>query len=273
MMDWYSIESIGPGTWHISEPIGSIEPRFGVASANMFLVAGTERAALIDTGMGIGDLRAAVRSLTDLPLTVCNTHWHWDHIGSNSQFDEIAIHAREFKLLTREQDVAGIREQMGRPEAQAILPTGFDRTQYRIVSKPGTRALSDGETIELGGRSLRVIPTPGHSAGHVSYFDERNGLLLSGDMAYAGPLYACFRGGDPAAFRASAHRLAEIAGDVKLIAPGHNRVLEGGAFLRELADATDRAQSGAAAALPADEFIGGREVRFDTFSIWLPKDR
>ena len=271
-MSWFSIESIGPGAWHISEPIGAIEPRFGVATANMFLVAGTERAALIDTGMGIGDLRAAAQALTRLPVMVCNTHWHWDHIGSNSQFDEIAIHAREFKLLTREQDVAGIREQMGRPEVQAILPTGFDRALYRIATKPGTRSLSHGEMIDLGGRSLRVIQTPGHSAGHVSYFDEQHGLLFSGDMAYAGPLYACFKGGDPVAFQASAHRLAELADDVRLIAPGHNRVLQGGTFLRELADAADRAQSGAAPALPADEFIGGREVRFDTFSIWLPKD-
>ena len=72
-MNWYTIESIQPGVWHISEPIGAIEPRFGVDSANMFLVAGTERAAVIDTGMGIGDLRAAIEALTPLPLLVCNT--------------------------------------------------------------------------------------------------------------------------------------------------------------------------------------------------------
>jgi glyoxylase-like metal-dependent hydrolase (beta-lactamase superfamily II) len=271
-MNWFKIESIGPGAWHISEPIGAVEPRFGVATANMFLVAGSERAALIDTGMGIGDLRAVVQSLTRLPVIVCNTHWHWDHIGSNSQFDEIAIHAREFKLLTREQDVAGIREQIGRPEVQAILPFGFDRAKYRIVTKPGTRSLSHGDLIELGGRSLRVVQTPGHSGGHVSYFDGLHGLLFSGDTAYAGPMYACFKGGDPVAFQASAHRLAELANDVRLIAPGHNGVLQGGAFLQELADAADRAQSGDAPALPPDEFIGGREVRFDRFSIWLPKD-
>lgn len=271
-MNWYTIESIQPGVWHISEPIGAIEPRFGVDSANMFLVAGTERAAVIDTGMGIGDLRAAIEALTPLPLLVCNTHSHWDHIGSNHQFDEIAIHAREFELLNREQDVRGIREQMARPEARAILPSGFDGTQYRIKTRPGTRSLSDDELIDLGGRTLRVLPTPGHSRGHVSYFDEQHGLLFSGDMAYAGPLYACFKGGDPAAFQASAHRLANSSDSVRLIAPGHNQVLQGGAFLRELADAADRAQSGAAPALPADEFIGGREVRFGSFSIWLPKD-
>ena len=271
-MSWFSIEPIGPGTWHISEPIGAIEPRFGVATANMFLVAGTERAAVIDTGMGIGDLRAAVDAVTRLPLMVCNTHSHWDHIGSNSQFDEIAIHAREFKLLTREQDVSGIRQQMGRSAAQAILPAGFDPAQYKITSRPGTRSLAHGDTIELGGRSLRVIHTPGHSGGHVSYFDDRHGLLFSGDMVYAGPLYACFKGSDPVAFQASAHRLAELAARVRLIAPGHNRVLQGSTFLHELADAADRAQSGEAPALPADEFIGGREVRFDTFSIWLPND-
>jgi glyoxylase-like metal-dependent hydrolase (beta-lactamase superfamily II) len=161
---------------------------------------------------------------------------------------------------------------MARPEAQAILPQGFDRTNYRIVTRPATRALCDGDEIDLGGRVLRVMLTPGHSGGHVVYFDDAHGILFSGDMAYAGPLYACFKGGDPAAFQSSAQRLAQIADDVRLIAPGHNHVMQGGSFLHELAGAADRAVSGEAPALPADEFIRGREVRFDTFSIWLPKD-
>jgi glyoxylase-like metal-dependent hydrolase (beta-lactamase superfamily II) len=270
-MSWFTIESVAPAVWYISEPIGAIEPRFGVATANMFLIAGRERAALIDTGMGIGDLRAAVQALCPLPIMVCNTHWHWDHIGSNSQFDQIAIHESEYRLLTREQDVGGIRERMGLQEVQAILPPGFDRTQYRIATKAANQSLCDSDKLDLGGRVLQVIHTPGHSGGHVAYFDNAHGVLFSGDTAYAGPMYACFKGSDPAAFQSSAHRLAQIADDVRLIAPGHNHVLQGGRFLRVLAEAADRALSGDAPALPPDEFIGGREVRFDTFAIWLPK--
>src|SRR5712692_11164215 len=107
-MSWFTLAQPAHNTWQLSEPIGKVEPRFGVATVNMFLVAGRERAALIDTGMGIGDLRAAVRAVCDLPLVVCNTHFHWDHSGSNSQFDQIAIHQSEASLLAREPDMSDL---------------------------------------------------------------------------------------------------------------------------------------------------------------------
>jgi glyoxylase-like metal-dependent hydrolase (beta-lactamase superfamily II) len=117
-----------------------------------------------------------------------------------------------------------------------------------------------------------VIETPGHSQGHVAYFDEANGLLFSGDTAYRGPMYACFKGGDPAAFQFSAQRLAALANQVQTIFPGHNELLSGGEFLTDLAAASNKALSGEAPAKPPDEFIGGREVSFGSFAIWLPKE-
>ncbi len=55
------------------------------------LIIGREKAALIDTGCGIGDLRKAVKAVTDKPIVVINTHTHTDHIGSNHQFDDVAM--------------------------------------------------------------------------------------------------------------------------------------------------------------------------------------
>jgi glyoxylase-like metal-dependent hydrolase (beta-lactamase superfamily II) len=188
----------------------------------MHLVAGTQRAALIDTGMGIGDLRAVVGSLCDKPALVCNTHFHWDHSAGNHQFEQIAIHQSEAKLLARPQDMKSLREQMRQPQVRAILPPGYDVEQYGFVPTQPTLTLSDGELIDLGGRALRVLHTPGHSFGHVAYWDEPSGLLFSGDTAYRGPMYACFRGGDPAAFCASAQKLATLADRVRLLLPGHN---------------------------------------------------
>ncbi len=270
-MSWFEISPIAWNTWQISEPIGKIEPRFGVATVNMFLVAGHERAALIDTGMGIGDLRATAQSLCNLPLIVCNTHYHWDHSGSNSAFEHIAIHQSEAELVAQEPNMSSLRAQMERPAVRALLPPSFDPTTYRIIPKTPTQTLCDGDKIDLGGRLLHVLHTPGHSPGHVVYHDEDAGILFSGDTAYRGPMYACFTGSDPAAFHHSAQRLAELADQVKLIAPGHHAVLVGGNFLRELADAVDAAMNGHVEAQPPDDFIGGRECRFGTFSLWLPK--
>jgi glyoxylase-like metal-dependent hydrolase (beta-lactamase superfamily II) len=271
-MNWFSVVPVAANTWHISERIGAVEPRYGVATVNMFVVAGREQVALIDSGMGIGDLRGAVSALTGLPVLVCNTHWHWDHSGSNAAFDQIAIHESEARLLERGQDMNELRAQLRRPELQASLPAGFDAATYRVYPSQATRELQDGEQIELGGRTLRVIHTPGHSFGHVAYFEEAGGILFSGDMAYQGPMYACFKGSDPEAFQASAHQLAAMRKQVKCIYPGHNDLIEGGAFLADLASAADRAVNGDTAARPPDDFIGGRQVPFGSFSIWLPKE-
>ena len=61
----------------------------------MFLLIGTEKAMLIDCGMGIGDLRGAVEMLTDKPLIVVITHGHIDHTANARQFDEIWIHPKD----------------------------------------------------------------------------------------------------------------------------------------------------------------------------------
>src|SRR5215208_4551134 len=61
--------------------------------------------------------------------------------------------------------------------------------------------------VELGGRALLVVPTPGHEEAHVMFYDERTGLLLSGDMLYPGLLTVR----DWPAFRASAARVAALA--------------------------------------------------------------
>lgn len=269
-MDWFHVAQIAPGTWQIAEPIGKIEPRFGVATVNMFLAAGRARAALIDTGMGIGDLHATVRELIDLPILVCNTHYHWDHSAGNHQFEQIAIHQVEADMLAQPQSLQGIREQMAKPVVAAILPRGFDAENYHYAPTRATMTLCDTDKIDLGGRVLHVLHTPGHSPGHLAYFDEANGMLFSGDTAYRGPLYACFNGSDPAAFQRSVHQLAQMANRVQCIAPGHNEVLNGGEFLRALADAVDAAIAEKTPSQPPDDFIGGREFRFGAFSLWLP---
>jgi len=78
MTTWHTITSIGENAYQISEPIGIIEPRFGVSTVNMYLVVGREQAALIDSGMGIGDVFAEIAKITSLPCMVLNTHYHWD---------------------------------------------------------------------------------------------------------------------------------------------------------------------------------------------------
>jgi len=78
---WFEVYKLTPDTFAIYEP-------YQFEEAISYLAIGKRRAAVIDTGTGIGDLRQVVNELTGLPVSVVNTHTHWDHIGNNSQFEE-----------------------------------------------------------------------------------------------------------------------------------------------------------------------------------------
>lgn len=81
----YTVVQLGKDTWMIRSMM-----------VQMFLIAGEKQAMLLDTGVGMGDLKAQVEKLTDKPVIVVNTHGHVDHAGGNFQFDEVWLHADDF---------------------------------------------------------------------------------------------------------------------------------------------------------------------------------
>ncbi|RLT49272.1 MAG: MBL fold metallo-hydrolase [Chloroflexi bacterium] len=266
---WHTIRQLDAETYQISEPLGAVEPRYGVRTVNMYLVLGQVRAVLLDSGMGIGDLRTLTGSITRLPLQIVNTHYHWDHSGGNARFAQRAIHALDAAALAVRPDLGDLAQQMRRPAAQAVLPAGFDVDSYVIDAQPATHQLADGDVLELGGRSLRVLHTPGHTPGHCAFWDQERGMLFSGDAAYQGAMFSCFADCDVQATVESAQCLAALCG-VRLVCPGHLDSFADSGWLQQLAAGLAAAASGRVAAQRTSEFVGGREVCFDSFSIWLP---
>src|SRR3954447_7618001 len=94
-LDWYAISNPSPGVFALLEPLQ-------FERVLSYLILGNERALLIDTGTGAVSMKAAVESLTDLPVLLVNSHSHWDHVGNNQEFDEIAIHRAEAHELAHE---------------------------------------------------------------------------------------------------------------------------------------------------------------------------
>ena len=92
---WFATRELDRRVWLVAEP----------GHVNSYLVAGRERAALIDSGLGIGDIRATVGSLTDLEVMVANTHHHWDHVEGNAGFSKVAIHELGEENLRAGQDL------------------------------------------------------------------------------------------------------------------------------------------------------------------------
>ena len=134
------IIQINTDTWRIED-----------GGVRFFLLAGTERALLIDSGMTVRNAREIAASLTDLPVRLLNTHSDRDHIGSNAQFERFYMHPAE---------EAHYRQGGGTGE---LVP------------------VRDGDRLDLGGRVLEIIHLPGHTPGSVAALDVSRRVLISGD--------------------------------------------------------------------------------------------
>ena len=125
------------------------------------------------------------------------------------------------------------------------LPDDFAPAAYRIVPSRATRLLEDGDVLDLGGRSLEVIHTPGHSPDCICLIDRENGLLFGGDTVNTGPVYAQYDESDLSQFASSMARLAGMSDDVRRVFVCHYLRLENEpSLLGEMADGFQRILAG-----------------------------
>lgn len=213
---WFTVTQIDADTYAISEP-GHWERCIS------YLVLGTRYAALIDTGLGIANIRRLTDSLMELPVKVLTTHVHWDHIGGHGLYDEIYVHEADSDWLVRglPLPLSMIRNDLMREPLTRPAPPEFSPDSYTPYTGQPTGLLQDGDVIDLGGRQLLALHTPGHSPGHLCFLDTARGYLFTGDLLYQGTLYAFYPSTDPVAYAASIARLAELPGIKKLL-PAHN---------------------------------------------------
>ena len=237
---WFEIYEVRPRTFALLEPNHYEE----VIS---YLIVGDERAVLLDTGMGIGNIRVEVERLTNRPTVVVNSHSHYDHVGDDHRFSEVWAFDDDL-------EVGRIEGGLALPAAAPFVPPGsyrnppqdFDPAAYEIHPSPVTRRLHDLETIELGGRALTVYHTPGHSPGSVCLRDSLSGILFTGDTLYPGTLYAHFAESDFDAYRLSLGRLVDTLHQVSHLCPAHNEVGVHKDLLVSVWDGFERIASGLA---------------------------
>lgn len=156
MEDWFTIEKIDAETFAISEYKHWEE-------THSYLLCGEEKAALIDT--------------------VIITHVHWDHIGGHKYFRFIAVHEAEKEWLAVKFPIPLQAVKNSLICKPCDFPSDFKIDQYEIFRGVPQMLLHDGDSIDLGKRTLSVIHTPGHSPGHCCFYEPDKKYIYSGDKA------------------------------------------------------------------------------------------
>ncbi len=215
LQGWFRIDRFDAAVIRISEPLH-------VEDVASFLILGERRALLVDTGMGVAGIREVVERLTELPVTVVNSHAHWDHIGGNHLFANIAIHQAEAHELPLGVGNERLRRAFTPDQLVGSLPESFEIERFTIQPSVASSLLSGGERFDLGGRTIDVIHAPGHSPGGIALIDRDNRALFSTDVAYAGPLYAFGRDANLDDYRTSLANLAALVHNVDCVYGSHN---------------------------------------------------
>lgn len=159
-----------------------------------FLLAGSERAALIDSGASCPEARELARSLTALPTVLINTHGDGDHVSGNGGFESYYMFPEDYTGCGMEKKCPG------------------------AVCHP----LADGMRMDLGGRELEILAIPGHTAGSAAVLDREKRVLYSGDSVQTGQIFMFGGHRRPEAFAGSLRRLLERSGEFDAVRPCHS---------------------------------------------------
>ena len=174
---YFKAEEIADRSWMIKNAF--VEQSCAIC----YLIEGRDYALLIDSIIGLGNLKAFCETLTDKPIRLVNTHAHSDHVGGNFHFDECWMHHRDIGFF---QTCIGVKkEQLIEMAKQTALP------EYRDLIEPdGSFAdwnpikvypLYDGDVFDLGDRTVEVVEVGGHTAGSIVLIDHKTRIAYTGD--------------------------------------------------------------------------------------------
>ena len=251
---WFTTEQVGDDVTKVTEP--HVARLF---RANIFLVKGRDQDLLVDTGMGVANLRAALAPLLDKPFAVFTTHVHLDHVGGHRDFAdcEILVHPAEADLLRAPAGPAGLSYAgLDQGERESFQRAGFDTSGHLVDAVPHvgydlgahaftgiapTRLVEEGDTVDLGSRRFEVLHLPGHSPGSAALWEPRTGTLIAGDAVYDGVLVDTMAGASIPDYLRTMERLRRLP--VQVVHGGH-RASFGRDRLMAIADGYLRSRAG-----------------------------
>ncbi len=202
---WYGVDS-WPGDITRLREI-HIDPCW---AGSVWLVQGSERDLLVDSGTGIVPLAPLIAELTPrsvLAVALCS---NFDHSCGFYSFDERACHALEAEALTHPK-LRDLSDYLGVDNRLLAVPSaGFRLEDYVLPGAAPTQLVEDGDIIDLGNRQLEVMHIPGRSPGSVALWEAATGYLFGGETLFIDPDKRDFPAQDTADYEASLKRLGKL---------------------------------------------------------------
>lgn len=233
---WFDVYQLYGDVFAICEPQHFQE-------VNAYLVIGDEKSLLLDTGMGICDIKKVAEELYTGEIIVVNSHFHFDHIGNNYKFEKVHIFEDSYAKAIAQTGLPkeGVGNQLDEDMFLFDYPKGFVPDKY-VIPPYKVKVIEDGYVFDLGNRSLKVIHTPGHSNDSIMLFDNKYKILFTGDTFYLGALYIHF---DCKEFgKSNIHdyynsikRISEMLPDAKYLYCSHNDFIVNPNKINELLEA------------------------------------
>ncbi|MEM5812442.1 MAG: MBL fold metallo-hydrolase [Candidatus Aenigmatarchaeota archaeon] len=195
--------------------------------SNIYVLGDT----VIDSGTGFNFTRLhSLLKILKLNFSsirqVINTHGHFDHIGGNGYFlnAKVAIHERDAPILEN-------------GDVQNSYADFFDG---KLKPRPVDHKLKEGQVLQVNGMQLRVLHTPGHTPGSICLYNEKEGILFSGDTVFSDGIGRTdMPGGDIEELDSSLQKLSKLK--INKILPGHGDIVpeKGDKLLKELLTAVE----------------------------------
>jgi len=243
---WFEVYQVVPQVFAIYEPHQAEE-------TISYLILGEKQALLFDTGMGISDIRKVTGELTHLPIIVLNSHTHDDHVGGNWQFETVFGMDTDFTRTNAKGSRQDAQDELGPGMICGELPQGFDSKAYATRPWKISRFLHDHDKVDLGGRTLEVISTPGHTPDAISLLDRAHGLLFTGDTYYPAPIWLFRPETNLDDYVASVKHLAALAPQLRLVLGQHNVPFARPEVLVTLVTAIETVRAGKVRGEPQDD--------------------
>ncbi len=212
--DYYTVELIDSNTVAIGEP------RYAQQNYS-YLILGESRALLFDSGPGVRDIRPVVDMLTSLPVTHVPSHLHYDHLGNAGRFERLAVVGLPY---LRERAADGVLRPT-RGEHLGFVE-GFAIPELRV-----SEWLEIDAVIDLGGRRLRVLHTPGHTYDSISLFDAQRRQLFTGDYIHQGTMFVFLPGSSVGDLLRTSDDLMERLPEDVVLLTGHRAAPPGAPLL------------------------------------------